>query len=72
MAVRAKFRCQYVAEHDTDETVYFVPVYEDQGVNKRWSEATPAGTLQMTITNKGARGAFTAGKEYYVDITQAD
>lgn len=72
MSVRAKFRCTYVAPQLSGEAVYLQPVYEDHGVNKQWSEATPAGHAELVITNKGALGAFKPGKEYYLDFTEAE
>lgn len=40
------------------------PIYEEKGPNKSWSEATPAGELKMTITNKAAFEYFELGRVY--------
>lgn len=76
--VRAKFRCMNVEQkpNGNPDQVYievrFIPVWEQDGVNKQWSMATPSGELKMAITNPAATDWFEMGKEYFLDITPAE
>lgn len=54
------------------ENITAFPVYGNGEENKSYSEATPSGRIELTITNKNAFGFFVEGKEYYVDITPAE
>lgn len=58
-------------ENKDSEEVTMHPVYGNGEENKSYSEATPSGLIQLTITNKQAWGAFQKGKEYYVRFTPA-
>lgn len=76
MNIRAKFQCANVETLKSGpdgekygEQVSFHAVYAEEGPNKVWSEATPCGSVSMTITNKAAWGAFEEGKEYFLDFT---
>ncbi|MDX0250280.1 hypothetical protein GOC31_16350 [Sinorhizobium meliloti] len=75
--VRAKFRCMSIAHSFSTgpdysaATVTLVPVWEQEGVNKVWSKATPSGEIKMLITNPGAVEQFDLGKEYFIDFTPA-
>ena len=67
---RCKFQCNAVMQKQQDGFSYeFIPVYEG-GANKEWSKWTPAGKLEMTVTNPDVK--FEYGKEYYIDITEVD
>ena len=82
--LRAKFQVRYITRRDANwgvvpkdipaksEIVYLSPVYGEGEANKEWSEATPAGTLEMTINNAAAHGKLVEGKDYYIDFTPAD
>ena len=77
MSVRAKFRCCGINHVHTGGTnsvaaISRVPVWEQEGVNKQWSHATPQGKIEMTITNPDAVEQFELGKEYFVDFTPAN
>jgi hypothetical protein len=52
------------------ESVSFMAVYspDPTSENYAWSQATPSGSLSMTITNPGAFGHFKQGAEYYLDF----
>lgn len=67
--VRAKFRCDAVL----DEYVSMAPVYSDDpnSENKKFTDATPAGTFAMRVTNPETASFFEPGQEYYLDITKA-
>lgn len=72
--VVAKFRCLSVEAPTTGyETVKFEPRYEDgdDAVNKSWSEATPCGTLEMTITNPQLMNHFKPGRQYLMTLEEA-
>jgi hypothetical protein len=53
------------------EQVSFMAVYssDPQSENYAWSQATPAASMSMTITNPQAFGHFVSGTDYYVDFT---
>ncbi len=76
--VRAKFRVMSITPAQSNDpnyvatTVSMIPVWEQDGVNKEWSKATPSGKLDMLITNPDAIERFENGKQYFVDITPAD
>lgn len=82
MSVRAKFTCGsaqpifgFAKEGDTSPSkqvavnLSFYPVYESDGPNKLWSEATPSGALTMYVTNPAVFDAFKPGQSYYLDIS---
>lgn len=52
--------------------VRMTPVWEHDGPNLQWSEATPTGEIKMMITNPSAIGAFELGKCYFVDFSPSD
>ena len=72
--VRAKFRCNHVAPYaDGSATIYMNAVYSDDpnSENRRFSDATPNGSFQMTIKATGPISFFEAGKVYYLDFSPA-
>jgi len=78
MSVRAKFKCTAITTQESDgkvfsKQVFFQPVYssDPESENHSWSQATPAGSLNMTITNPSAFNQFESGKEYFLDISPA-
>jgi len=73
MKIRAKFLCIRVTnDMYGNEGVELQPVYGDGKANDQWSEATPSGKLEMTISVKGAQGKFEPSKEYFLDISEAE
>lgn len=51
----------------------FTPVYEGSEENKQFWDATPAGSIEMNITNVNAVPKdLKYGDEFYVDFTKAD
>ena len=84
-SVRAKFICMSIErrmsyhwnsitiEHEEREmrTVTLTPVSGGSEENKRFWNASPAGTLQLGMINLEAAEAFDIGKEYYLDISPA-
>lgn len=79
MTVRAKFRVLDIKHHYVDPRsdhsmteIRLLPVFADDGPNKTWAKATPAGELKMTITNPPAADFFELGRSYFLDFTPAD
>jgi hypothetical protein len=77
MTVRAKFKVSSIEPHDGPDPIRVVrmdAVYSDDPAspNHSWSKWTPAGQVQMTITNPAAFEQFVQGKEYYLDFTPAE
>ena len=74
---RALFQVNDVLERKNAEgqttsmIVKLNPSYES-GVNKAFFEATPTGSLEMTINNPAAFGFFRPGRKYWLDFTPAD
>ncbi len=73
MAVVGKFRVSSRTEYagyasepgKTQESVKLMAAAGPE--NKQWAAATPAGTIEMTITNKAALDQFLVGE--YVMVT---
>lgn len=73
--ITAKFRCKSVTRFDGApilENVLLEPVLGDNGENKQWSQWTPCGKLEMSISNPAAQGQIQAGQEYLITITPAN
>lgn len=76
--VRAKFRvmaiepAQNADPNNVFTTIRMIPVWEQDGVNRAWSKATPSGELKISITNPDAIDRFDLGKDYYLDFTPAN
>lgn len=74
---RALFAVNDVLERkdkDGDTTAVVVkmnPSYET-GVNRAFFEATPNGSLEMTINNPGAFSFFKPGAKYWLDFTPVE
>lgn len=73
MAVQAKVRCiaistPYWDSTDNSRVVRFSPVYDPDtnSPNYGWSEATPSGYIELTITNRAAYDQFEVNREYIV------
>lgn len=75
MKVRAKFNCsaKKVACWRGGKPVNIVELDAISGKgNEEWSEATPSGKVEMTLTNPAVFGAFEVGQDYYVDLWPAN
>ena len=72
MNIKAKMRCDSVTKNSYDqEVVRLGAVYGDGEENKSYSLATPSASVELTISNPDAFGAFVPKGEYYVDFTPA-
>lgn len=71
MTVTARFLCHHVDRWSNRAEVYLNPVYssDKSTPNHSWSEATPNGKLEMTITNMAAVDKFVPGIEYDITFT---
>lgn len=71
--IRAKFTCQQnTLNHETQTaTVVLFPVtrHLDNEENLTFWKATPAGRIELQITNPSASAQFAVGTGYYVDFT---
>lgn len=87
MPIRAKFRCLEVTKRyshtDRDGVdahtyrVKLAPVlanknHTDCAENKVFFAQTPGGELEMSLVSESTASAFTPGKAYYLDFTEAD
>lgn len=83
MSVRAKFK---VARHETSlgwnsetnrndakiGTVKLFPVTGDSDENKRFYQATPGGSIELSTVNTAVLDMLPLGAEVYVDFTPAE
>lgn len=72
MTVRAKFFVESVTKYENQAGAFVVlsPVgYGKSEENKAFWEATPAGRVEMSISNPGAAAQFAEGQEFYLDFT---
>lgn len=78
MPVRAKFRCLFATDKKwgpNDDQVTrsydFTAVYDsDTPENQRFAKSTPSGNLTIQVDNPAV--TFEPGKQYYLDLTEAD
>lgn len=70
--VTAKFQVQQVNDYGTYRQVHLTPVYssDKSSPNYSWSQATPSGKLEMTITNPAAYEQFVIGKSYLMTFAE--
>jgi hypothetical protein len=72
--ITAKVSVSEIRTTTYSENVIAAPVCSSgpEDPNKSFSEATPSGKIELSITNKKAHGFFRAGREYLVtfeDVT---
>lgn len=77
--VRAKFICNAkIPGYGNQTSVHFNAVYANQDgsraeENKAFSDATPSGSIALSIANdKPALEAFEIGKAYYIDFSPVE
>lgn len=72
--VRAKFRCVSVITNcysDASRIYKFQAMYDpDIPEDQRFAQATPSGSLEITVDNPSAQ--FTCGAYYYLDFVPVD
>jgi hypothetical protein len=72
MAVRAKFRCNYVIPYNDGFKVNLSPVTYGSEENKKFYQMTPWGECYFGTVNAEAAKCFEQGKEYYIDFIKAE
>ena len=65
--VRAKFYVTELAWRQWGVEIKLAAVTRGED-NKQWSQATPAGSLTMTVKNELAAEQFAPGQEWYLDM----
>lgn len=76
--MRAKVSVTFVEKTDWCEQLSFMPVCdsgfgpEGESEDNTYARYTPAGSIQLTVTNPELYGKFTVGQKFYVDFTSAD
>jgi len=79
MSVQAKVRCtwnrepQYNNPDSPCRILRFAPVYSDnpESENYTWSKYTPAGHMEMSVTNPAAFEQFEENKEYILTFAES-
>lgn len=68
--VKCKFKCVSIQEFEAGYIYSFNPVLRDlEGLNKQYWEATPSGSLSLTIIKDKGK-LFDVGCDYHLDIYQ--
>lgn len=74
-STRAKFQCSHVEDYGQSKKVVLRAIYaptETTGSeDNRFTKATPAGEIWMTIDNPAASCQFKPGRTYYLDLHEA-
>lgn len=71
--VRAKFQCNSVEEFSHGKRVKLSAVYGTEGENKDFTDATPSGTIEISISGDvPAADFFKPGEEVYVDFVKPE
>lgn len=67
MRIKAKFHCNSITDNGFNKSANLTAVYGKEGENADFANATPCGTLQMTI-DKDTKAAefFEPQKDYYL------
>lgn len=70
--VTAKFKVQQVSDFGAYRQVFLSPVYspDKASPNYSWSQYTPSGKMEMTITNPGAYEQFAVGKSFLMTFEE--
>lgn len=79
MSVRAKFKVQSVTKHigwanngpREVHTIRLNPVVGDSDENKAFYDATPSGSIELSVVRQEIGDRFPIGAEFYVDFTLA-
>lgn len=68
MNIQAKFKCVEIVENEACFNVKLSPVYssDKNSPNYTWSQATPCGKIELTVSNKKAK--FEVGSEYFINF----
>jgi hypothetical protein len=73
--IRAKFKLTGILNQSWSPTAkeYRFDAQYDPTIpeDRRFSEATPSGTIRMQVNNPAAHEFFNLGEAYYLDFTKA-
>ena len=73
MVVNSVKRCADSEGKIYQEEVSLSVVYGPGGsINQQWSQWTPCGTLNFTVSNPGALGKVLPGEFYFIDLVPTD
>ena len=72
--VTAKFKVNQVNDYGSYRQIHLSPVYcpDKSSPNYSWSQATPSGKMEMTITNPGAYEQLGIGKTFLMTFEEVD
>ncbi len=71
--MKAKFKCSSVIQYEGQSIATLNAVQRnDVPENTQFNTATPAGKLEINVTNPSALDYFKAGKSYYLDFSEAN
>lgn len=65
---------QTVLDAGSYKTVTLVPVYssDKESPNYSWSQYTPSGKIELSITNPAAYEQFAPGKKFLLTFTETE
>lgn len=71
--IRCKFEVETIidGQDSSYKSAVLTPVMEGSEENKKFWEFTPAGRLELSVTN-GSLDSLALGQEYYIDISLAE
>jgi hypothetical protein len=66
--IQAKFKCTEIKFTEYSESILLSPVYSNdkKDPNYSWSQATPSGKIELSVTNKAVK--FEVGAEYLINF----
>ena len=70
--MRAKFQVESVKRTTWGREAVAYAVHSGNAEDNQFAAATPAGKLEITVTNPAAMDFLEPGKSYYLDFTPAD
>lgn len=72
--MRAKFQCLNIVQYDGWQEANLNAVYggSSNAEDNQFSQATPSGTLKISISNPKAKDFFKPGKAYYLDFKEVE
>ncbi len=75
--MRCKFVCSYIQKQEYGDgkvgyVVGFSVVYSGSEENKKFFTLTPGGQLNLYTVNEAVASKLEMGKEYYIDISEAN
>jgi hypothetical protein len=72
--MRAKFQVQSITHHHGYHatTLKATAVYSGSPEDNSFAQATPSGTLELSISNPATRDLLKLGDKFYMDFTKAE